>query len=136
MTNSRAAGQRGLQQLLHKLAAQFQMILFFSPRKCTFSPPSLFYPLFLTEDGRIRGKRLSKLPYRFRRYSSLTKTVLLNICKVMTIFFKFWPEKIRKTVITLQILRFQRISLKSRMQLTKTFFPNSAIFSEKKWVEN
>ena len=23
----------------------------------------------------------------------------LNICKVMTIFFKFWPKKIRKTVI-------------------------------------
>ena len=22
----------------------------------------------------------------------------LNICKVMTIFFKFWPKKIRKTV--------------------------------------
>ena len=26
----------------------------------------------------------------------------LNICKVMTIFFKFWPKKIRKTVITLK----------------------------------
>ena len=27
----------------------------------------------------------------------------LKICKVMMIFFKFWPKKIRKTVITLQI---------------------------------
>ena len=25
----------------------------------------------------------------------------------MTIFFKFWPKKIRKTVTTLQILRFK-----------------------------
>ena len=32
----------------------------------------------------------------------------LNICKIMMIFFKFWPEKIRKTVITLQILRFKK----------------------------
>ena len=31
----------------------------------------------------------------------------MNICKVMTIFFKFWPRKVRKTVITLQILRFK-----------------------------
>ena len=35
----------------------------------------------------------------------------LNICKVMTIFFKFWPKKIRKTVITLQILRFKQTVL-------------------------
>ena len=35
----------------------------------------------------------------------------LNMCKVMTIFFKFWPKKIRKTVITLQIFRFKQNSL-------------------------
>ena len=65
----------------------------------------------------------------------------LSICKVMTIFFKFLPEKIRKTVITLQILRFKQtypsqslISSKSIMKLTKTIFQNSAIFIEKKWV--
>ena len=67
----------------------------------------------------------------------------LNICKVMTIFFKVWPKKIRKTVITLQILRFKRnwlsqswISSKSIMELTKSLFQNSVIFIEKKWVEN
>ena len=67
----------------------------------------------------------------------------LNICKVMTIFFKFWPKKNRKTAITLLILRFKQnylsqswISSKSIMQLTKTIFQNSAIFIEKKWVEN
>ena len=69
----------------------------------------------------------------------------LNICKVMMIFFKFcqWPKKIRKTVITLQILRFKQnclskswISLKLIMQLTKTIFQNCAIFIEEKWVEN
>ena len=56
--------------------------IFFSPQKCTFSPQSIFYPLFLNEDGKIRGERFS---------------VILTI--------KFWPKKIRKTVITLQILR-------------------------------
>ena len=35
----------------------------------------------------------------------------LNICKVMTIFFKFWPKKIRKTVTTWQILRFKQNGL-------------------------
>ena len=36
----------------------------------------------------------------------------LNICnlrlQVTTIFLKFWPKKIRKTVINLQILRFKQ----------------------------
>ena len=54
------------------------MIHFFSPQKSTFSLQSVFYPLFLNEDGRIRGKRLSKLHYRFRRYSTLPNTVLLE----------------------------------------------------------
>ena len=38
------------------------------------------YPLFLNEDGRILKIGLSnlKLFYRFRRYSTLTKTVLLE----------------------------------------------------------
>ena len=47
-----------------------------SQQKSTFPPQSIFYPLFLNEDGRIREKRLSKLHYRFRRYSTLPKTVL------------------------------------------------------------
>ena len=51
---------------------------FFSTTKCTFSLQSIFYPLFLNEDGKIREKRLSKLHYRFRRYSTLTTTVLLE----------------------------------------------------------
>ena len=49
----------------------------------------------------------------------------------------------KKTIITLQALRFKLnclnqtcISLKSIMQLTKTIFPDSAIFIEKKRVEN
>ena len=32
----------------------------------------------------------------------------LNISNVMTISFKFWPKKIRKTSITLQISRFKQ----------------------------
>ena len=61
----------------------------------------------------------------------------------MRIFLKFWPEKIKKTVITLQALRFKHnilsqtcISSKSIMQLTEKIFPDFAIFIEKKWVEN
>ena len=50
----------------------------FPPQKCTFSPQSVFCPLFLNEDGRILKNCLSKLHYRFRRYSTLTKTVLLE----------------------------------------------------------
>ena len=38
---------------------------FFPQQKRTFSPQSIFYPLFLNEDGRIREKRLSKLHCRF-----------------------------------------------------------------------
>ncbi len=48
---------------------------FFSPQKITFSPQSIFNPLFLNEDSRIRKNRLSKLHYRFQRYTSLIKTV-------------------------------------------------------------
>ena len=54
------------------------MIHFFSPQKFTFSPQSIFYPHFLNEDGRIREKRLSKLHYRFRRYSTLPKAILIE----------------------------------------------------------
>ena len=65
----------------------------------------------------------------------------LNICKVMTISFKFWPKKIRKTVIISDFADIEIqaklnsqswISSKSIMQLTKTIFHNSAIFIEKK----
>ncbi len=67
----------------------------------------------------------------------------LNAYKVMMVFFKIWPENLKKTIITLKALRFKLnclnqtcISLKSIMQLTKTIFPDSAIFFEKKRVEN
>ncbi len=59
------------------------------------------------------------------------------------VFFKFSGQILKKTIITLQALRFKLnclnqtcISLKSIMQLTKTIFPDSAIFIEKKRVEN
>ena len=43
-----------------------------------FSPTIDFLPLFLNEDGRILKNGLSKLHYQFRRYSTLTKTFLLE----------------------------------------------------------
>ena len=60
-------------------------------------------------------------------------------CKVMMVFFKIWPEKFKKPIITLQVLRFKLkclnqtcLSLKSIMLLS----PDSASFIEKKRVEN
>ena len=43
-----------------------------------FFPQSIFYTLFLNEDGRILKNGLSKLHCRFRRYSTLPETVLLE----------------------------------------------------------
>ena len=79
----------------------------------------------------------------------------LNACKVMMVFItesqclqsydglKIWPDNIKKALITLQSLRFKLnrlnetcISSKSMMQLTKTIFPDSAVFIEPKIVEN
>ena len=52
---------------------------FFPPTtKIHFFPTIDFIPLFLSEDGRIREKCLGKLDSRFRRYSILTKTVLIE----------------------------------------------------------
>ena len=57
--------------------ASDELVLF--PHKNALPPPqSIFYPLFLNEDGRIPKNGLSKLHYRFRRYSTLTNTVLLE----------------------------------------------------------
>ena len=111
------------------------------PQKCTFPPQSIFYPLFLNEDDRIRAKRHSKLHYFDDIQLCLRQFCFnLNICNVMTIFFKFWPKKIRKTGITLQILRFKQNCLRqswiSSKSIMQTIFQNSAIFIEKKWVEN
>ena len=67
----------------------------------------------------------------------------LKACKVMMVFFKLWPENIKKDFIILQALRLKlkrlnqtRISSKSIMQLTKTILFDSAVFIEKKTVEN
>jgi hypothetical protein len=68
--------------------------------------------------------------------------IVLVSCRVMMVFFKIWPENFKKTIITLLALRFKLnslnqtcVSLKSRMQLAKTIFPDSATFIEKKRVE-
>ena len=53
-----------------------ELILF--AHKNPLSPHNYFYRLFLNEDGRILKNGLSKLHYRFRQCSTLTKTVLLE----------------------------------------------------------
>ncbi len=57
----------------------------------------------------------------------------------MTVFFNFSGQNLKKTIITLQALRFKLtylnqtcLSSKSIMQLTKTFLPDSASFIEKR----
>ena len=52
---------------------------FFSPNKnALFHHNRFSNHIFLNDDGRIGEKRLSKLHYRFRRYSTLNQTVLLE----------------------------------------------------------
>ena len=75
---------------------------------------------------------------RLRLYS-----LNLNACKFMKAFLIFSGQIDKKTITILQALRFKLnrlhqicISSKSMMQLTKTIFPDSAIFLEKKSVEN
>ena len=125
------------------------MIHFFSPTKMHFFPTIDFLPIFLNEDGRIRGKRLVSCIVDFDDIQLWLRQFFLNlnICKGMTVLLIFLGQNFKKIVVTcslkLQILRFKQnclrqswISSKSIMQLTTTFFPNSAIFIEKKWVEN
>ena len=112
--------------ILHSLLNVSWWINSFSPQKFTFSPQSYFYPLFLNEDGRILKNGFSKLHYRFRRYSTLTKTVLLGSQYLQSYdsLLIFLGQNLKKIVITLQILRFKQnclsqswISSKSIMQL-------------------
>ena len=67
----------------------------------------------------------------------------LNACKVMEAVLIFSLQNLKKTIITLQALKIKLTSLtetcissKSIMQLTETIFPDSAVFIEKKTVEN
>ena len=107
----------------------------FPPQISTFSQQLIFYPLFLNEDGRILKNGLSKLHYWFRQYSTLTKTVLLEsqylqIYDGLSDFLRPKFEEDRHNFADIEI------QAKSIMQLTKTFFPKSAIFIERKWLEN
>ncbi len=69
----------------------------------------------------------------------------LNACRkiVMTVFYEIPGQILKKTVISLQALRFKLkcldqscISSKSSMQLAWTIFSDSATFNEKKRLEN
>ena len=117
----------------HPIAAHDELIpssSSFSPQKFTFSAQSIVYTLFLKEDGRNLKNGLSKLHYRFRRYSILTKTVLLESQYLQSydslpdfLRPKFEEDRQSRFVITLQnCLRQSWISSKSIMQLTETFF--------------
>ena len=82
---------------------------FFPPHKNALFPHNRFlYPRFLNEDGRIREKRLSKLHYRFRRYSTLTKKVLLESQYLQSYGSHFdflWPkfEEVRHNFADIEI---------------------------------
>ena len=85
-----------------------ELILF--PTKMQFSPQSIFHPRFLNEDGRILKNGLSKLHYRFQRYSTFLKTVLLKSQHLQSYDSRpdFLGQNLKKIVITLQILRFKQ----------------------------
>jgi hypothetical protein len=70
---------------------------FFSPQKFTFLPRSIFYPLFLNEDSKIRKIRLGKDKQVCLRQFSLN----INACKVMLVFLKFSGQILKKIIITL-----------------------------------
>ena len=119
------------------------MILFFPPTKMHFSWQSISTHFFSMKMAELGKNALVSYIIDFDDIQLCLRhfCLNLNICKIMTTFFKFWPKKIRKSGITLQRLRFKQncpsqswISSKSIMQLTKSIFENSAI--EKKWVEN
>ena len=66
----------------------------------------------------------------------------VNAFRFMMAFLKIWPDNSKKAFITLQAFTFRPkrlnetcTSLKSIMQLTRTIFPDSAIFIEKKLLE-
>ena len=88
-------------------------MIHFSPHKNhffsgKFSPQSIFYPLFLNEES-LKMAELGEnvLVSCIIDFESFFDDIQLcprqfcfnlNICKVMMIFFKFWPKKIRTTV--------------------------------------
>ena len=126
----------------------YQYDAFFGLQKPFFAHSRFFYSLFINEDARIEKNRLSKLHYRFPsstiykfHYDSFGLN--LNACKDMEVFFKIWPENIKKAFATLQALRFKQncvnktcISSKAIMQFTMTIFSDSVICIEKKRAEN
>ena len=75
------------------------MIHFFPDKNALF-PQNRFFTHFFS----MRQKRFSKLHYRFQRYSTLPKTVLLESQYLQSYDDRFG---LRKSVITLQILRFK-----------------------------
>ena len=67
----------------------------------------------------------------------------LNTSKVMMVFLIFSGQNLKNNIITLEAFRLKLYSLnepcissKSTIQLSRTIFSNSAIFMEKKRVEN
>ncbi len=103
---------------------------------------TLFFSIKIAESGKI-GLVRCIIDFKDIQVWLGQFSLNLNACKVMMVFFKILPENLKNTVITLQALRFKLnclnqtcISLKSIMQLTKTIFPDSAIFIDKKRVEN
>ncbi len=103
------------------------MICIFSP-SC-FPPLSICHSFFLNQDSRIQGKCLRKLYHWF-----WWNTYLIEDFKL---------ENLKKTILTLQILRLKLkilnqtyIWLKSIMQLPRTIFFDSDIFFKEQIAAN
>ena len=112
---------------------------FFCPQKFSFCPQPIFYSLFLNYDGRIEKIVLLSCIIDFDYVQVSLRRISLSLiaCKVMKAFSIFSGQILKKTSITLQAIFIQTcISLKSKMQLTKTIFSDSVIFIEKNRAEN
>ena len=87
------------------------MIPFFFPHKNALFPNNRFSTHFFSMKMTELGKNVLVsciVDFDDIQLCLSLFSLNLNICNVMTIFFKFWPKKIRKTVITLQTLRFKQ----------------------------
>ena len=99
--------------------AASDMIHFFSPQKSTFSHNRISTHFFSMKMVGLGQNALVSCIVDFDDIQLCLRQfcLMLNICKVMTIFFKVWPKKIRKPVITLQILIFKQNFLIQRLEI-------------------
>ena len=121
----------------------WQMMHFFGHKNSLF-PSNRFSTVFFSLKSNIIWRlqnmknHLSKLHYRFRRYTSLIKTVeleslCLQFCEGLLDIFRPPGQILKKTIITLQALKFKLSSLKQTCILSKSI---RRVFQIVHWVKD